>query len=859
MTLGVAIIARNAQDTIGKCIKSFEKHVDEIAVVLAGESTDDTAKAAKKASKKVKLYAFKWVDDFAAARNFSLSKLNTDWMLWVDADDEIKGAENLKKICEKIDPKVACVWFPYEYAFDEFGNLTTLYERERLLRTKNGWVWRSRLHETVSPMIEGEFVRSDDVIIKHNHSGESRNDRNFKHLDLMYKEDPEDRRVWLYFGHQFFAARNFQKSAEWYLKFGTDNQVLPIEKYQALCYASKSLLELNDHEQATDVALSAVNLYPQYIDAYLDLARGKCVGGDYDTAIHWALLTDHKELIQEPPHVIFINPLDYQFNKLAILMECYLKKGDFQKALFYAVEMNKVRPTLKSEIDNLRTVLRREDVIRSVKALAVELLKNNEIVKLNTLLSSVPYWFTEHPEFQSLLGGTKHHTRLLKELPKVPESNDLGECQDIQALLEREEKKELVSVFCSMPGKIRTLSLKDLENIVVQKPGRHILNLRYEPGKAVLEYDLKVPNFFIRMFVGRGLEYWSPQTIKSQGCGGSETSAALVCKEWAKRGAQPFLYAMDTQVWDGVIYRTAFTPETPPCQVFISSRVPEVLGDSIPCDQKWLWLHDTDVGDRLRPEICEKIDAIICLSKWHVGHIKRCYPFLKDCEVIDYDENPLTYEDDYTRGVFHKDAKLKKLPKIAIIGDGIDTSRFEGLDFTKEKNSFVWISSPDRGLEELLTQWKNIKEKLPDATLKIYYGWNYFDKALGIPGMREYKNRIIELLKQDGVEWVGRVGQDELAKILAKTEYYIYPPHPFRETYGIAFVECQMAKVKVLYRMNGALGETIGDRGIPIPMDAQDISSFIKDIDTQKGYDYALTRDWKYQVEKMEKLYWRLV
>ena len=883
-TIGVGIIARNSESTIRRCIKSFEAHVDQIVVVLAGKSTDKTAREAKKGSSKVELYDFEWIDDFSAARNFCFSKLNTDFNFWCDADDEIINAENLRKLAEGAEDSIGAVWLPYHYAVDEFQNPTTIYERERLLRAKYGWLWKSRLHETVSPLTECKFVRSDQVIIKHNHlAGAPRHERNFKLLNIMLKESPDDKRVWLYLGHQNFAARNFAESAEWYIKFGSDEGAVMVERYQALCYGCKALREVKD-SQAVDVALMAVALCPEYKDAYLEMAHGYLMLGDYDKAIHWAKVSEVKELIKQPPAVIFINPLDYTFNKYALYSECYLKKGDFDTALAYLEKAYAIRPVpdVKGNISYISKMKMRNRVADSIKVLAVHLLDTREIVKLKSLLDCTPYWFRDLPDYEMLKSGADKYSEQLVDNPEIVANGkgvlvNIGNALDPKkTLAELDKKYEKVTAVCPMPSpdskQINAYSQRDMEEIVMASEGRHLLNLQREESRIICEYENKeLDGLKVRMFVGQGLEYWSPQTIKNVGCGGSETSAAWLSREFANKGCYPILYATDTQVWDGVVYRhhSNFSPNGTACHLFISSRVPDVLTNDIPAKQKYLWVHDISCFERLTPEIAGSIDAIVALSKWHAGHLKRAYPFLKDAEVIDLDRNRLAYKDNWTGATYFEDAVASKLPKIAIIGDGIDTERFKDKSDTRVSNRFIWCSSPDRGLEELLQMWPLVRKSMPDAELKIFYGWDYFDKYLFMPAQREYKERLLKLIKQDGVEWCGRVGQDQIARELMKADIMLYPPHDFRETYGIAFLEAQAAGVVCFYRQNGALGETIGDRGVPLSMKAKpeeivqkinntmanrELVSSLRD----KGREYAMKRDWSVQAEKFLKLYGRL-
>ena len=882
-TIGVGIIARNAESTIRTCIQSFAPHVDQIVVVLAGKSEDKTARLAKKASTKVELYDFSWIDDFSAARNFCFSKLRTDWLMWVDADDEVYQAENLRRLCETSHPEIGGIWFPYHYALDEFGNVTTIYERERLLRASCGWVWRGRLHETVSPLRECQYVRTNDVIIKHNHlAGQPRGERNFKLLNIMLKEAPDDKRVWLYLGHQHFAAQHFKECAEWYLKFGSDQGAIPIERYQALCYCSKALRALGD-KQCLEVALMAVALQPDYTDGYLEVAHSHFMLGDMDKAIHWAKLSENKELIKEPPHVIFVNPLEYTFNKHVMLSEAYLKKGDIGEAKRYMVMARKVRPLREVEqqlklIDELEL---RQRVADSIKVIAVNLLNNKEILKLESLIKATPYWFRDLPDYKELQGGCSHYLSEAKDDPAVLEQDkdkvlvNIANCKDPKALLDDLDKKyKSVTVVCPIPSEdtrqIVAYSQRDMEELVNVNSQRRVINLQRESSRIICQYELKeAEGIKVRIFVGQGLEYWSPKTITDVGCGGSETAAAMVAKEMAREGCYPIVYAMDTQVWDGVVYRhfSDYRPDSTPCHLFISSRVPDVFYDQIPSKQKWLWAHDIHFFHRFTPEVAAQIDVLMALSQWHVGHLKRVYPFLKDAEVIDMDNLEKTYEDDWTAGQYYADAKAHKLPKIVIIGDAIDTTRFENLKEERKLHRFIWCSSPDRGLGQVLDMWPLIRKELPDAELKIFYGWEYFDTSLWVPEQRELKKKLLKQITQDGVEWCGRVGQNQVARELARSQCMLYPPpHNFRETYGIAFLEAQAAGVLCFYRQNGALGETIGNRGIPLAIDMTPEQIVRKIVDTLKnpklcgkiissGRKYAMNRTWEKQTKKMLKLY----
>ncbi|HAX35323.1 MAG TPA: glycosyl transferase, partial [Tyzzerella sp.] len=78
------MIVRQEEKALARCLEGIADAVEEIVIVDMG-STDRTKEIARQFTDKI--YDFPWMDDFAAARNFSFSQAVMDYCLWLDADD----------------------------------------------------------------------------------------------------------------------------------------------------------------------------------------------------------------------------------------------------------------------------------------------------------------------------------------------------------------------------------------------------------------------------------------------------------------------------------------------------------------------------------------------------------------------------------------------------------------------------------------------------------------------------------------------------------------------------------------------------------------------------------------------------
>ena len=156
---------------------------------------------------------------------------------------------------------------------------------------------------------------------------------------------------------------------------------------------------------------------------------------------------------------------------------------------------------------------------------------------------------------------------------------------------------------------------------------------------------------------------------------------------------------------------------------------------------------------------------------------------------------------------------------ISVLDNCIDINRFKK-ESKKIPNTFCYTSWYNRGLNKLLELAPLIKKRIPDATFYIY---------CDIPPQ---ETKFLEIIKNNSfIKHIGRVSQDELSEKLGSMEYWIYPAI-FNETYCISALEAQAAKCICIYTDIGALGTTIGSRGIKI----DSIVTF-DDLEREKEYD----------------------
>ncbi len=157
MKISAVVLTKNEEKNIERCLKSLD-FCDEI-ILVDDYSTDKTVELVHKVYKVIKFVKYsvhqrKLNNDFAQQRNFGLEKANNEWVLFVDADEEV--TQELKKeivslFHDSIVEENAFYLKRGDYFWGQelkYGEVKKVREQGLLrLVKKNSGTWMGSVHE----------------------------------------------------------------------------------------------------------------------------------------------------------------------------------------------------------------------------------------------------------------------------------------------------------------------------------------------------------------------------------------------------------------------------------------------------------------------------------------------------------------------------------------------------------------------------------------------------------------------------------------------------------------------------------------------------------------------------------------
>lgn len=210
--ISVVVNTYNEEVNLSRCLESVRHLVDEL-VVVDMRSTDKTVEIAKKFGAKV--FEHEYVGFVESARNFALSQSKGDWILIIDADEELPKTllEKLKKITE--EDKADYVVIPRKnIIFGKWLKYSRWWPDYNVRFFKKGKVtWSNKIHSIPQTIGEGMDLeaKEENAIIHYNYSSIGQYlERNNRYSEVMAKELVTD-------GYQFCLADLIKKPTDEFL------------------------------------------------------------------------------------------------------------------------------------------------------------------------------------------------------------------------------------------------------------------------------------------------------------------------------------------------------------------------------------------------------------------------------------------------------------------------------------------------------------------------------------------------------------------------------------------------------------------------------------------------------------------
>lgn len=210
MGVSAAMIVKNSERCIERCLDSIVTAVDEVVVVDTG-SSDRTVEIIKSYSQRythLKLYHFEWIDDFSAARNFSLSKVNHDWAFVVDSDDILppEDHDKIREYTSSMDQQGQKAVFDVVYDNSVDGVITESIPVGYVRLFPSDLRFQDRIHEQIIyaplPRIQSDIHLLHDGYDWNQVDLKVKKKRNIDLLIQSLQADQDNARLWMHLGRE---------------------------------------------------------------------------------------------------------------------------------------------------------------------------------------------------------------------------------------------------------------------------------------------------------------------------------------------------------------------------------------------------------------------------------------------------------------------------------------------------------------------------------------------------------------------------------------------------------------------------------------------------------------------------------
>jgi len=363
-TLSLCMIVKDEEEHLPNALNSVKDAVNEIIIVDTG-STDNTVEIARSFGAKV--YHYEWNNDFASARNEALKYATCDWILSMDADDEMNADDirRLKEVLSETDALGFAIPI-FSEIYDRQTNMknTTVNYLVRIFKNDPQIRFSRRIHEFVDQSIYDIGGKIEILEIPVFHRGyidveilNKKLERNKRLLEVALEENPEDHSLLVYMGKTYMEENELDKAEEYYRRainiVETSNK-----RYASLFFLQTAYIDLGNllvqkerFEEAIEYFNKAIAIDPNFPDTYYHIGMAYYNKGRFEEAYNMfrkVFEVDIHKSTAKISHLGIRGELT-----LSMLQATTLQLGIYREAITYGKKVLDINPKNAVVLNNM--------------------------------------------------------------------------------------------------------------------------------------------------------------------------------------------------------------------------------------------------------------------------------------------------------------------------------------------------------------------------------------------------------------------------------------------------------------------------------------------------------------------------
>lgn len=309
-TLSICMIVKNEEKNLRRCLESIVTLLEALSaelIIVDTGSTDKTVEIAREFTSQV--YYHEWNYHFSDMRNKSIAYAAGEWIMILDADEEL---ENPVKLVALLQSKSVKDYNTIRVSGKNFltdgRDKYVVHITERLFRNTGQFRYEGSIHN--QPVYENPVMHAD-IYIRHygyNNDDQELMEKKFKRTSSLLLQELEKDPDHIYFRFQlartYFMHKDYRtalleirKSYSLLQKYNKDTMARNHYVYGE--YARMSYI-CNSYDETVKIAKEGIALTPQYVDLYYYLGETLLAQQELDEAIETfkTFLQLHEECTQ---------------------------------------------------------------------------------------------------------------------------------------------------------------------------------------------------------------------------------------------------------------------------------------------------------------------------------------------------------------------------------------------------------------------------------------------------------------------------------------------------------------------------------------------------------------------------------